>query len=42
MPWISIIAKFQILKKIFNIFEDILIQQPEEAADTPKKNGLFY
>ena len=35
MPWISIIAKFQILKKIFNIFEDLLIQQPEEAADTP-------
>ena len=42
MPWISIIVKFQILKNIFNIFEDLLIQQPEETADTPKKNGLFY
>ena len=35
-------SKISNLKNIFNIFEDLLIQQPEEAADTPKKNGLFY
>ena len=41
MPWISIMAKFQILNKLFNIFQDLFIQQPEEAADTHKKIVCF-
>ena len=40
MRWISIIAKYNIFKKILNLF-DKLIRTINEDAASPKKNGLF-
>ena len=41
MPWISIVCRLEILKKILNIFDDLLMKSKEEEKDMPKKNGLF-
>ena len=40
MPWISIIAKYNIFKKILNLF-DKLIRTINEDDASLKKDGLF-
>ena len=41
-PWIVIGSKFELLKKLFGLFEKILLSTTDEVGETPKKNGLFY
>ena len=41
LPWTVIFARFNIFKKIFGFFENLMSKR-EEEAETPKKNGLFY
>lgn len=44
-PWIVIATKFEILKKLFGIFEQIMEShgnKTNESEETPKKYGLFY
>ena len=41
MPWISIVCRLEILKKILNIFDDLLMKSKDEEKEMPKKNGLF-
>lgn len=41
MPWISIFCRLEILKKILNIFDDLLMKSKGEEKEMPKKNGLF-
>ena len=39
-PWAIIIERSNILQKLLEFFENILIQK--EESETSKKNGLFY
>lgn len=41
MPWISIICRLEILKKLLSIFDDLLMKYNDEEKEIPKKNGLF-
>ena len=41
LPWTVIFARFNICKKIFDFFENIMSKRGEDE-DSPKKNGLFY
>ena len=41
LPWMVIGARFNILQKIFEFFEDILLKNDENGEIT-KKSGLFY
>ena len=41
LPWLSILSKFHLLKKILDYFESLLKLGNEEDSTT-KKNGLFY
>ena len=41
-PWIVIGAKFELMKKIFIFFENIMQAPAEQIGEAPKKNGLFY
>ena len=41
LPWTVIFARFNIFKKIFGFFENLMSKR-EEEVETPKKNGLFY
>ena len=41
LQWTVIFARFNIFKKIFGFFENLMSKR-EEEAETPKKNGLFY
>ena len=40
MPWAIILERSNALKKIFNLFDHILV--PQEESDNPKKNRIFY
>ena len=40
MSWAIIHERSNALKKIFDLFEHILV--PQEEAENPKKNGIFY
>ena len=39
-PWVIILERSNILQKLLELFENILIQK--EESETSKKNGLFY
>lgn len=39
-PWAIILERSNILQKLLEFFENILIQK--EESETSKKNGLFY
>lgn len=41
LPWVSILSKFNVLRKILDYFEFLLKIGNEEDSNT-KKNGLFY
>ena len=41
MPWISLVCRLEILKKLLSFFDNLLMMKVEEEKDTPKKNGLF-
>ena len=41
MPWISVICRLEILKKLLSFFGNLLMMKAGEEKDTPKKNGLF-
>ena len=38
--WAIILERSNTLKKIFDLFDHILV--PQEESDNPKKNGIFY
>ena len=40
LPWAIILERSNILQKLLEFFENILIQK--EESETSKKNGLFY
>ena len=40
-PWISIICRLDILKKLLSFFDDLMRIPKEEEKEIPKKNGLF-
>ena len=40
IPWVLIFEKSNILQKVLDFFDNILI--PKEESETSKKNGLFY
>ena len=40
LPWSVIISRSKIFEKIFQFFEDIMIEIKEEEPQ--KKNGIFY
>lgn len=40
LPWALIFERSNILKKVLDFFDNILI--PKEESETSKKNGLFY
>ena len=39
LPWIVIGSKFHLLRKLFNLMDELMLKNEE---DSPKKNGLFY
>ena len=39
-PWIAIRARFHVLRKIIEFFENCMFIE-KEVEDSPKKNGLF-
>ena len=39
-PWAIILERSNLLQKLLEFFENILIQK--EGSETSKKNGLFY
>lgn len=41
LPWISIICRLDILKKILSLFDDLMNIAKEEQKETTKKNGIF-
>lgn len=41
LPWLAIISKFNLVQKIFQIFDSIFTEQVKENQEG-KKNGLFY
>ena len=42
IPWITIISKFDILKKILDLFDCLFAKSNEENDETTKKNGIFF
>ena len=40
LPWALIFERSNILKKVLDFFDNILI--PKEESETSKKNGLFF
>ena len=40
-PWLVIGARFNIIQKIFEFFEEIFLKN-DENVETTKKSGLFY
>lgn len=42
MPWISIICRFELLKKILEKFDCLMIKPSNEEQEGSKKGGLFY
>ena len=40
-PWLVIGARFNIIQKIFEFFEEIFLKN-DENGETTKKSGLFY
>ena len=40
-PWLAIGARFHVLRKVIEFFENCMFIE-KEAEDSPKKNGLFY
>ena len=40
IPWALIFERSNILQKVLDFFDNILI--PKEESETSKKNGLFY
>ena len=40
MPWIIIILRFNVIEKIFDVFEELMITN--KKAEITKKTGLFY
>ena len=40
LPWVLILERSNVLQKVLDFFENILI--PKEESETSKKNGLFY
>lgn len=41
MPWISVVCRLEILKRILSFFDDLLLMTTSEENETPKKNGFF-
>ena len=41
LPWMVIGARFNIIQKVFEFFEVILLKN-DENGETNKKSGLFY
>ena len=45
MPWIIIILRFNVIEKIFDVFEELMITNKNDwngEAEITKKTGLFY
>ena len=42
MPWIAVIARYDIIGQIINKFEEFITINNSIVAEAPKKNGLFY
>ena len=42
MPWITIISKLNILKKILDLFECLFTKSNAENDEKKKKNGIFF
>ena len=42
MPWISIIFRLEILKKLLSIFGDLLMKYNDQEKEIPKKNGSSH
>ena len=40
LPWALIFERSNILQKVLDFFDNILI--PKEESETSKKNGIFY
>ena len=40
-PWLVIGARFNIIQKIFEFFEEIFLKN-DENGETTRKSGLFY
>ena len=40
LPWALILERSNVLQKVLDFFENILI--PKEESESSKKNGLFY
>ena len=41
LPWLVIGSRFNLIQKIFEIFEEMLLRS-DENGETTKKSGLFY
>ena len=41
MPWISVVCRLEILKKLLSLFDNLFMMKADEEKETPKKNGLF-
>ena len=41
MPWISVVCRLEILKRLLSFFDNLLLMTATEEKDIPKKNGLF-
>lgn len=42
LPWLTIISKFNLVKKIFDFIQSLMEYPKKEDSETPKKNGIFY
>ena len=45
MPWMSFLWKFSLIKKIMDLFDEIISltpNTPNSESDGAKKSGLFY
>ncbi len=42
MPWITIISKFNVLKKIMDLFDCLFTKSNDGTDDAAKKNGIFF
>ena len=41
MPWISLIFRLELLKRLLSFFDNLLSLTASEEKEIPKKNGLF-
>ena len=41
MPWLNILWKFSIIKKVMDLFDELILTQNNETDGT-KKSGIFY